>query len=133
VAKVGMTSYKLLLPDGCRLQPMFHCDLLSQSAITTSLRPHQVEIEGDMEEYTINYIVDIKLDSWTRRRGSYLEFWTYFFNFDTPEWMLLEQADDCEELSKFLSSEKWTTFSLGKVCLEFVDKYPNKRIIVINK
>jgi hypothetical protein len=46
--------------------------------------------------------------------------------------MLLEHVDDCEELSMFLSSEKWTTFSLGKVNLEFVDKYP-KRIIFINK
>jgi len=61
-----------------------------------------------------------------------LQFSTYFVNFDTPEWMLLEHVDDCEELSMFLSSEKWTTFSLGKVNLEFVDKYP-KRIIFINK
>ncbi len=44
LAKVGMTSYRLLLPDGCRLHPVFHCDLLSQSTITTSLRPHQAEI-----------------------------------------------------------------------------------------
>ena len=51
-----MTSYRLLLPDGCRLHPVFHCDLLSQSTITTSLRPHQAETEGDMEEYAINYI-----------------------------------------------------------------------------
>jgi hypothetical protein len=28
--------------------------------------------------------------------------------------MLLEQVDDCEELSKFLSSEKWTIFQLEK-------------------
>jgi len=44
MAKVGMTSYRLLLPNGCRLHPVFHCDLLSQSTITTSLRPHQAEI-----------------------------------------------------------------------------------------
>ena len=57
---------------------------------------------------------------------------TYFVDFDAPEWMLLDQVEDCEELSKFLSSQKWTTFFLGKDYLEFVDKYL-KRIIVINK
>jgi hypothetical protein len=57
--------------------------------ITTSLRPHQAEIEGDMEEYAINYIYDVKLDNWPRRRGPYLQFLTYFVNFDTLEWMLL--------------------------------------------
>ena len=132
LAKVGMTSYKLMLPDGCRLHPVFHRDLLSQSTTTTSLRPHQAEIEGDMEEYAINYIDDVKLDTWPRRRGLYLQFLTYFINFDTPEWMLLEQVDDCEELSKFLSSEKWTNFSLGKVYLDFVSKYP-KRIVILDK
>ena len=132
LAKVGMTSYKLMLPDGCRLHPVFHCDLLSQSTTTTSLRPHQAEIEGDMEEYAINYIDDVKLDTWPRRRGLYLQFLTYFINFDTLEWMLLEQVDDCEELSKFLSSEKWTNFSLGEVYLDFVSKYP-KRIVILDK
>ncbi len=73
MAKVGMSSYKLLLPDGWRLHPMFRCDILSHSTITTSLRPHQVEI-GDMEEYAINYIDDVKLDNWPRRRGPYLQF-----------------------------------------------------------
>jgi hypothetical protein len=46
--------------------------------------------------------------------------------------MLLEQVDDCEELSKFLSSEKWTNFSLRKVYLDFVSKYP-KRIVILDK
>ncbi len=67
-----------------------------------------------MEEYAINYIDDVKLANWPRRRGPYLQFLIYFVNFDTPEWMLLEQIDDCEELSKFLTSQKWTTFLLGK-------------------
>jgi hypothetical protein len=44
--------------------------------------------------------------------------------------MLLEQVDDCEELSKFLSSEKWTNFSHGEVYLDFVLKYP-KRIVTL--
>ena len=40
---------------------------------------------------------------------------TYCVHFDTPEWILLEQVDDCEELSKFLTSQKWTTFSWEKL------------------
>ena len=85
-----------------------------------------------MEEYAINYKDDVKLDNWSRRQGPSLQFLTYFVKFDTPEWMLLEQTDDCEELSKFLISQKWTTFFLGKYYLEFVNKYP-KRISSIHK
>ncbi len=106
---------------------------MSQSTITTSLRPHhQAVIKGDTEEYAIYYIDDVKLDNWPRRRGLYLQFLTYFIDFDTLEWMLLEHIGDCEELLKFLSSEKWTNVSIGEVYLDFVSKYP-KRIIVINK
>ncbi len=67
-----------------------------------------------MEEYAINYIDDVKLDNWPRRRGPYLTFLTYFVNFDTPEWILLEQVDDCEDLSKFLSSEQLKHFLLKR-------------------
>ncbi len=97
-----MASCELLLPDGCRLHPVFNCDLLSHSTITTSLRPHQAEIEGDMEEYAINYIDNVKLDNWSRRRGPYLQILTYVVNFNTPEWMLYEQVDDCERTIKVL-------------------------------
>jgi hypothetical protein len=59
-----------------------------------------------------------------------LQFLTYFVNFDTPEWMLLEQVNDCEELTKFLQSEKWNKFSLGKVYLQFVAQYPKRKIVI---
>ena len=65
-------------------------------------------------------------------KGFIFAIFNIFINFDTPEWMLLEQVDDCEELSKFLSSEKWTNFSLGEVYLDFVSKYP-KRIVILDK
>ena len=127
MAKVGRTSYRLLLLDGCRLhQVVFHCDLLSQSTITTSLRPHQTEIEGNMEEFAINSIDDVNLDNWPRRRGLYLRFFTYFVNVDTPEWMLLEQVDDCEELSKLLTIQKWTTFFLGKNIWNLLTNIPKE-------
>jgi hypothetical protein len=45
-------------------------------------------------------------------------------SFDIPEWMILEQVDDCEQLSIFINTEKLNVFSLGKNYLEFVAKYP---------
>jgi len=53
-------------------------------------------------------------------------------SFDILECMLLEQLDDYEQLSIFLSSEEWNVFSLGKDYLEFVAKYPTRNIVVHN-
>jgi hypothetical protein len=79
MAKVGLTSYKLFLPDDYRLQPMFNCDRLSHSTTSTSLRPHQVEIEGDMEEYAINYVNCVETDTWPRMRGPCTFFYLFCF------------------------------------------------------
>ena len=86
---------------------MFH------ATSSTSLRPHQAEIEGDHEEDASDYINDVKIDNWLWRRGHYLKFLTHLVSFDIPEWMLLEQVDDCEQLYIFLDTEKWTIFSEG--------------------
>ena len=51
---------------------MFYCDLLAHCTNSTSLRPYQVEIEGNMEECAINYIDDVKIGTWPRRKGPYL-------------------------------------------------------------
>ena len=72
ICKVGISSYKLLLPKGCRLHHVFHCDLLSHASSSTSLRPHQAEIEGGHKKYAVDYIPDVKIDNWPRRRGPYL-------------------------------------------------------------
>jgi hypothetical protein len=77
---------------------MFYCDLLSSS---TSLQPHQAEIEGDHEEYVVDFISDVKIDNRPRRSGPYIKFLTHFVSFDIPEWMLHEQVDDREQLSIF--------------------------------
>ena len=95
MSKVGLNSYKLLLPKKYRLQPVFHCDLLSHATSSTSFRPRQAEIEGDHEEYAVDFISDVNTDDWTRR-GSYLQLLTFFVSFDISEWMLLEQVNDCE-------------------------------------
>ena len=44
ISKVGINSYQLSLTKGCRLHPVFHCDLLSRAISSTSLRPYQAEI-----------------------------------------------------------------------------------------
>ena len=111
---------------------MFHCDLLSHAASSTSLRPHTAEIEGDHEEYAIDYISDIKIDNWPRWRGHYLQFLTRFVSFDIPEWLLLEQDDNCERLSIFLGNEKWNTSSKGQFYLDFADKF-QMRMVIVNK
>jgi len=54
-----------------------------------------------MEEYSINYIDDIKIHDWTQKTCPYLQFFTDFVHVDTPEWMLLEQDDDGEKLTNF--------------------------------
>ncbi len=61
ISKVGIDTYKLLLPKGCRPHPVFHCDLLSHATSSTSLRRHQVEIEGNHEKYVVDFISDIKI------------------------------------------------------------------------
>jgi hypothetical protein len=70
--KVGNNYFKLLLPKGCRLHPVFHCDFLSHASSSTSLRPHRAEIKGDHEEYAVDYIFVVKIDNWPRRRGPFL-------------------------------------------------------------
>jgi hypothetical protein len=114
VSKMGINSYICLLPKGCRLHPVFHCYLLSHATSSTSLRPHQAEIEADHDEYIVDFISDAKINNWPRRRGLCLQYLTYFVPVDIPECMLLEQVDDCEQLSIFISNEKLNVFSLGK-------------------
>ena len=65
-----------------------------------------------------------------KKERSLLAFLTHFLSLNIPEWMLLEQVDDCEQLSIFLNTEKWTIFSLGKDYLEFVAKYPMRNMVV---
>ncbi len=59
-----------------------------------------------------------------------MQFLTHVMSFDMPEWLLLEQVDDCEHLSNFLDSEKWNNFSKGKDYLDFADKLPMRKVIV---
>ncbi len=132
ICKVGINAYQLLLPKGYRLHLVFYCDLLFHASSLTSLRPHQAKIEGGNEEYAFDYISDVKIDTWPRRRGPYLQFFTRFVSFNIPKWLSLEQVDDCEQLSIFLGSEKWSNFSKGKDYLDFADKSP-MRFFFVNK
>jgi hypothetical protein len=118
-----------MLPKECGLHPLFHCDLLSHATSSTCLRPHQEEIEGGHEEYAGDFISDVKIDNWPRR-GPYLQFLTHFVSINILEWMLLEQVDDCEQLSIVLNTKKWNVFALVKDYLEFIAKYPMRNIVV---
>ena len=84
-----MKSYRLKLSPGCRLHPVFHCDLLSKETNSTPLRHQPAEIEDDHNEYAIDFISDAKVENWPNRRGLYLQFLTHFVGYDVPEWMLL--------------------------------------------
>ena len=53
-------------------------------------------------------------------------------SFDISGWLLLEQVDDCEQLSSFLGSKKWITFSKGKDYVDFANKFP-RRIVIVDK
>ncbi len=77
--------------------------MLFHASSSTSLRPHQVEIEGDHEEYAIDYIFDVEIDNWPKRRGILLQFFTHFVSFDILEWLLLEQVDECEQRTIYFS------------------------------
>ena len=95
LCKVSINSYKLSSPKGCRLHPVFFVTCLFYASSTRSLRPHYAEIEGDHEEYAIDFISDVTIDNWPRRIDPYLYFLTRFVSFDIPKWMLLEQVDEC--------------------------------------
>jgi hypothetical protein len=42
--------------------------------------------------------------------------------------MLLEQVDDCEQLSVFLSSDVWTQFSQTQPYVQFKAKHPARDV-----
>jgi len=98
---------------------VFHCDLSSHATSSTSLRPHRAEIKGDHEEYAVDFISDVRIDISPRRRGPYLHFLTHYVSFDIHEWMLLEQVDDCEQLSIFLNTENGMFYLGVKITRNF--------------
>ena len=102
---------------------MFHCDLLSKASTSTSLRHRTVEIESDHNEYAIDFILDVKVANWPNRRGLYLQFLTHFVGYGVPEWILLEQVDNCEELSVFSSSDVWPQFSQPQSYIQFKTRH----------
>ena len=63
ICTVGINSNNFLLPKECRLHPVFRCDLFPHASSSTSLRPYQTEIEGDHEEYAVDYISDNMIDN----------------------------------------------------------------------
>jgi hypothetical protein len=126
--KVGFKSYKLKLPPRCRLHSVFHCDLISKASNSTPLRHQPAEIEIDHNEYAIDYISNVKIGTWPNRRGPYIQFLTHYVGYNVPEWMSLEQVDDCEQLTVFLSSDVWAQFSQTQPCVQFKVKHPARDV-----
>ena len=129
---VGKTSYKLQLPQGFRLHPVFHIDVLKPAEFDTPLRVLPVDAVDDDTDYVVDRIVEVKLDKWPRRRGLYVLFKTYYSRYDLPEWSLLELLDDKKALDRFLKTDDWKVFSRGKSYKEFVKRYPTRRDVQLS-
>ncbi len=59
-----------------------------------------------------------------------MQFLTHFVSFDIPEWLLIEQVDDCEQLSIFLDNEECYKISKGEKKLDLEDTFPMRKVIV---
>ena len=70
--------------------------------------------------YALDFNFDVQTRNWLRKKGPYLQLLTHFVSFDILEWMLLEQVDECEWLSIFVSREKWGKFSMGTNFFDFL-------------
>ena len=130
IAAVGQTSYRLQLPQGYRLHPVFHVDNLKPAVSDVPLRILPFDAVNDDSDYGVDRIVEAKLDRWPNRRGLYVLFKTYYTGYDTPEWSLYELLDDTEALDKFLKTDSWRTFSSDKPYIEFCKKYPRRAVIL---
>jgi hypothetical protein len=102
---------------------MVHCDLFSKAASSTPLRHQPFEIESDHNEYAIDYMSDAKVGNWPNRRSPYLQFLTHFIGYDVPKWMLLEQVDDCEQVSVFISLDVWARFFQTQDYVQFKTRH----------
>jgi hypothetical protein len=102
---------------------VFHCDLLFKASNSTPLRHQHSEIESDQNEFATDFISDVKVVNCPNRRGLYFQFLTHFIGYDALEWMLLEQLDDCEQQSVFLSSNVWARLSQTQAYAKFKTRH----------
>jgi len=97
--------------------------MLSKASNPTHLRHQPAEIEIEHHEYAIDYISDVKIGRWPNRRDPYFLFLTYFVGYDVPEWIFLEQVDDCEQLFVFLSSDVWAQYSQTQTYMQLKTRH----------
>ena len=58
----------------------------------------------------------------------YLQLYNPFVSLGIPEWKLLEQVDDCEQLSVFLSSDVWAQFAQTQSYIQFKAQHPARDV-----
>ena len=126
--KIGQTSYKLLLPAGSRLHPVFHVDVLKKAESKEPLRSIPVDDITDEEFYGVEKITEVKLGSWPKRRGLYVLFKTFYKGYDVPEWTLLELIDETAALEEFLQTQDWKDFSATKKYIAFCKRYRHRAV-----
>jgi hypothetical protein len=69
-----MNSYRLALPSNVHIHPVFHVNNLRPCSTATK-RP---SIREDDDEYDIDHISHVKIDTLAGRRGKYMLFYNHF-------------------------------------------------------
>ncbi len=59
-----------------------------------------------------------------------MQFLSHFVFFDIPEWLLLENVDECDQLYIFLDSENGITSPTERYLWDFAYKFPMRKVFV---
>mmetsp|Transcript_32607 Transcript_32607/g.82239 ORF Transcript_32607/g.82239 Transcript_32607/m.82239 type:complete len:736 (-) Transcript_32607:576-2783(-) len=128
VEKIGGHSYRLKLPAGVKLHPVFHVNNL-RPCPTAPLRPHVPLVVGtgddSDDEYEIDKITSVKIGSMPGLRGTQLQFLVHFADESiAPVWHRLFDVKRTIALQDFMATPKWLDFVKSPEFVEHMHKYP---------